>query len=74
MIERVKVVALCAAVVGLVFVPAVVGPPVAAAWMWLIRGVGAFVVARFLIRWAARRHRAAPGMHGFVPQKTPWAP
>jgi NhaP-type Na+/H+ or K+/H+ antiporter len=43
-------------------------------WLRLLQVVGASVVARFLYRWARARYEAAPGLRGFVPHKTPWAP
>jgi hypothetical protein len=42
-------------------------------WTRVLGTLGAFVVARFVIRWARRRYRAGPGLSGFVPRKTPWA-
>ncbi len=43
-------------------------------WLRLLQVVGTFVVARVLYRWARARSAAAPGLRGFVPHKTPWAP
>jgi ABC-type cobalamin transport system permease subunit len=43
-------------------------------WLHALQVVGAFVVTRFLYRWARRRLEAGPGLRGFVPHKTPWAP
>ena len=41
---------------------------------YVIQPVGVFVVLRWVVRWGWRRYEAAPGFHGFVPHKTPWAP
>jgi membrane protein implicated in regulation of membrane protease activity len=43
-------------------------------WQVGLQIVGVFALARLVYRWARRRYSAAPGLRGFVPHRTPWAP
>jgi FtsH-binding integral membrane protein len=43
-------------------------------FQYVLRPLGLFVILRWVGRWAWRRYKALPGLRGFVPHKTPWAP
>jgi hypothetical protein len=63
-----------AAVLALLLGSVILGGTVEHAWWDLVRVLGTLTILRWLARWAQRRYQVGPGLRGFVPHKTPWAP